>query len=401
MERDEETGLGYHNARYYAPWLGRWTACDPISLGAGDNLYRYSRNNPVGFVDPRGTDETSTSDKAAAVSMGARVLSGLSQLDDYAGFTAMGKGLRSSAIKMTIDEINAVSNGGSWSDPSNKTFLDSLTNSVTKNNFISSHTIPAKEQISLADELAKGAKEFKAAASQIVVRRFSEIKELEAITNDARAAMRSLNRSDRKLANAINKSIRGRIASGATAEAKLVANALKEVGFDAKTLTAIKPPVAAAAAGAESTVAVAKGTAFTAAVAKAAPILTAVAKPLAVVGKVAGPLGVAAAGVQLATAENTSQKVDASISLVSSGLMMSKHPVAVAAGAGLMAGQLIENTLNVSDHASSNGLMVYEAMQRAGINEDASFVAGAAVSVVSTPLAIQQAAVAKVASWFR
>ena len=25
-ERDEESGLYYHGARYYAPWLGRWTA---------------------------------------------------------------------------------------------------------------------------------------------------------------------------------------------------------------------------------------------------------------------------------------------------------------------------------------------------------------------------------------
>lgn len=29
MERDEESGLGYHGARYYAPWLGRWLSCDP------------------------------------------------------------------------------------------------------------------------------------------------------------------------------------------------------------------------------------------------------------------------------------------------------------------------------------------------------------------------------------
>ena len=28
-ERDEESGLYYHGARYYAPWLGRWTSCDP------------------------------------------------------------------------------------------------------------------------------------------------------------------------------------------------------------------------------------------------------------------------------------------------------------------------------------------------------------------------------------
>ena len=29
MERDEESGLGHHGARYYAPWLGRWLSCDP------------------------------------------------------------------------------------------------------------------------------------------------------------------------------------------------------------------------------------------------------------------------------------------------------------------------------------------------------------------------------------
>ena len=28
-ERDEETGLYYHGARYYAPWLARWSAADP------------------------------------------------------------------------------------------------------------------------------------------------------------------------------------------------------------------------------------------------------------------------------------------------------------------------------------------------------------------------------------
>ncbi len=29
-ERDEETGLNYYGARYYAPWLCRWTAVDPL-----------------------------------------------------------------------------------------------------------------------------------------------------------------------------------------------------------------------------------------------------------------------------------------------------------------------------------------------------------------------------------
>jgi RHS repeat-associated protein len=53
-ERDEETGLYYHGARYYAPWLGRWMSCDPLGLSSGLNFYIYTNNNPVKFVDSLG-----------------------------------------------------------------------------------------------------------------------------------------------------------------------------------------------------------------------------------------------------------------------------------------------------------------------------------------------------------
>jgi RHS repeat-associated protein len=55
-ERDEESGLYYHGARYYAPWLGRWTSCDPAGLVDGTNLYAFTLNNPVRLTDPNGTD---------------------------------------------------------------------------------------------------------------------------------------------------------------------------------------------------------------------------------------------------------------------------------------------------------------------------------------------------------
>ncbi len=55
-ERDDETGLTYHSARYCAPWLGRWISCDPAGLVDGPNLYRYVRNNPLTYTDPQGTD---------------------------------------------------------------------------------------------------------------------------------------------------------------------------------------------------------------------------------------------------------------------------------------------------------------------------------------------------------
>ncbi|WP_437624402.1 polymorphic toxin type 43 domain-containing protein [Sorangium sp. So ce1151] len=53
-ERDEETGLYYHGARYYAPWLGRWTAADPAGMVDGPSLYTYARDNPTTLFDPDG-----------------------------------------------------------------------------------------------------------------------------------------------------------------------------------------------------------------------------------------------------------------------------------------------------------------------------------------------------------
>jgi RHS repeat-associated protein len=60
LERDEETGLAYHSARYYAPWLGRWTSTDPLGLVDGVNLYAFSRNSPINLRDVSGTDPTGT-----------------------------------------------------------------------------------------------------------------------------------------------------------------------------------------------------------------------------------------------------------------------------------------------------------------------------------------------------
>jgi RHS repeat-associated protein len=54
-ERDEESGLYYYGARYYASWLGRWISCDPKGIADGDNLYHYVHNNPIKNNDPTGT----------------------------------------------------------------------------------------------------------------------------------------------------------------------------------------------------------------------------------------------------------------------------------------------------------------------------------------------------------
>lgn len=53
-ERDQESGLYYHGARYYAPWLGRWCSTDPIGISDGTNLYAYVACSPVCMSDRTG-----------------------------------------------------------------------------------------------------------------------------------------------------------------------------------------------------------------------------------------------------------------------------------------------------------------------------------------------------------
>jgi RHS repeat-associated protein len=62
-ERDEENGFNYHGVRYYAPWLGRWTSCDPAGFVDGPNLFAFTRGNPIRYSDGSGTqcDPTNSS----------------------------------------------------------------------------------------------------------------------------------------------------------------------------------------------------------------------------------------------------------------------------------------------------------------------------------------------------
>jgi RHS repeat-associated protein len=64
-EKDVRTGLVYYGARFYDPITRRWIAGDPLYRFAPDadlldpqrqNIYTFSRNNPIRYYDPDGRD---------------------------------------------------------------------------------------------------------------------------------------------------------------------------------------------------------------------------------------------------------------------------------------------------------------------------------------------------------
>ena len=94
MERDTETGLQYHTARYYMPWLGRWCSADPQGLDDSVNLYAYVSGNPVKLVD---TDGLSGWDRALG---GLKAVGGAFEV--YAGVSLVAAGVATSEIGIGV-----------------------------------------------------------------------------------------------------------------------------------------------------------------------------------------------------------------------------------------------------------------------------------------------------------
>ena len=63
-EYDSDVRLYYYGARYYDPYIGRFTQRDPAADGV--NWYAYTHNNPLRFIDPDRLRDLKPHEKTAA-----------------------------------------------------------------------------------------------------------------------------------------------------------------------------------------------------------------------------------------------------------------------------------------------------------------------------------------------
>ncbi len=223
-ERNEETGLTYHAARYYAGWLGRWISGDPIGIEDGNNVYAYVQGNPTCKLDPTGTQDAD---------FNQAVEGAIDQLDQPGNpFQAHGKsGGKQWATTMDIDEPRAVGQRdisptearARATDVNNRQFLDPRTNRQTKH--LGTETRPppaARPPVSVVDK-----------PDALLTRRFSEVTEMEAVFNEAVGTITNPNGlTPTALKKAINSKIWDIIKTGTSDAALKVRGALASLGFE-------------------------------------------------------------------------------------------------------------------------------------------------------------------------
>jgi RHS repeat-associated protein len=119
-ERDDESGLYYFGARYYAPWLGRWTSNDPAGFVSGANLYKFCANNPLMFHDPNGMQEEPPKTRYSLSDLGLSDVTDPAEFSrrarelglDFTGFDAAGNEAAPDSSGRGVGLAKRV--GGSW-----------------------------------------------------------------------------------------------------------------------------------------------------------------------------------------------------------------------------------------------------------------------------------------------
>lgn len=385
-ERDEETGFSYHSARYYALWLGRWTSCDPIGISGGMNVYLFSANNPIKFSDKTGNapdPPTNSIDdiftfirNQAGFEAGAeRGISLSSKAASPAGTAAHAKAtgvldaLKQIGVKSAeriYSEVRTVGGvvtqiGGTPGGPKGSFNLDLV-------------AVQEGKSLSVGDSLTSAVGE---------------------VVGDIKYGGGVISPKYNALGIPLT-TVNGNTVASTAEEVNALVSATKTEPLAVEAgnalVSAAKAEPLAVEAGAMGNLLAKAAPALS----KLAPVAEALAPAAKFAGKVAGPLGIGIGVAQIATAKNTEGKIDGGVTAVSSALMMSKHPVAMAAGGGLMAGQFIEKTLDVSDYSSAVGMKADQAVAALGGGETARTFAGVTATILATPSSITVAALDKI-----
>ena len=108
-ERDEESGLYYHGARYYAPWLGRWTATDPAGIKTATDLYPFTSCNPVRYTDPTGLADVEVTIPTFRGQSGLQNADALIQQTFQSGIAPKGGASAPQTLENLLESINVSS----------------------------------------------------------------------------------------------------------------------------------------------------------------------------------------------------------------------------------------------------------------------------------------------------
>lgn len=414
-ERDDESGLYYCGARYYAPWISRWISPDPLGIQDGLNLYEYVGSNPITHVDPtgHGTVETITTNAPAGTESGKNMAELIRQSQKSGGEIKTEVVIKSGKGGSTLDVLrdnqsfeNRSLNAGSKtytkaSGPAglNTGAIKSSVKSKLKNQ-VTKHIDAIAEARKNAHEALEG-RSVTRETMLITVKGISQDKEV------AKQQLKEIRKAAREAANEVEQATGKKIAVGvvdenhprlkqaaAARKAREQAGKADEVAHDVSKLAHGPSPGPAASA-----LHAGEGAAG------AASKLGKVAKPLMkVAGGAMKVLDVVDKVEQVSTLldPNASEeaRVRAGLHLTADVLQKSPNPVLRAAGTGLSIGNTLEDELHVSEVSSRWGVDANVALREAGYGETTALVGGAVVTVVSTPVAIGVAAYRKVAGWF-
>ena len=389
-ERDEESDLCYHGARYYAPWLGRWTGCDPVQPRNARSLYAYGAGNSLRFIDPDGmTDRDITGAALSTAQWGHdRVkIKVMADVGDVAKYSKQGASRYLDAIKRMwrITEAEHPLAGAALKYL-NKTFsYRSATTIVIDRAVALAKTAGDLRLIKAVKRHGMGAAEFaerskanfvKAAATRwaqtggsSVSTLIEETRQIAQVTEDAtKEALPSLKRVEQLASRVGQRGAASVGAMGSVVRAGGVALAglsAYEFGKDVaagKAPQAIEHGAGAVAGGFEAyslaTSALGIGGAATGAVGLGTAVAAA---PVAAVGA-------AAAG----------------------GLA-----IGAAVGIGL------ERSLNVSDFSAAHGMEAEKAARSLGAGDSVAMAVGVTATILSTPIALHEAFNSKLVSWFK